>query len=215
MYSGQLRCPNCHNLGMSGYLYYESGNLKNGQTYWIFYNRETQHNGWKCWALMDVCGCTIHHWYDPCGCCFNPCDLTPDRVTYVDGVEVHREKDCATGMCWCLVFLFLCYIIYALYFGLYFWYDLYYYYCKGSQKMKVIFTGKGDVLIPEGNIYYSDKNGNTYTEQYWCTYYPTIFICRQCNHCARSFKEFIEINQAPSSTVNIVAQNNFPNSNSN
>ena len=201
MLSGRLICPKCHNLGMSNYLYYES-NICDGQELWIFYNSETKRDNWKCWALLEVCGCTVHKWYDPCNCCFNPCKYTPTVVTEVNGVEVSREKDCFCGMCCCFLFFLVCYLIYIFYFTIFFWYDLYYHFCKTSKEIKTVCTGNGEQLVE--NSYNWAENDNVYTENYWCNNYPNLFNCKKCNYHGKSFKEFIDNNQTSDNPVNIV-----------
>ena len=88
MPTGRLICPKCHSPGMSNYLYYESRFGYNGQYNWLFYNREKMKKKWKCWALLDVCGCPARHWYDPWGLCFNPCDHAGKVVTCENDKEL-------------------------------------------------------------------------------------------------------------------------------
>ena len=83
MLSGKLSCPKCQSTGMNGYEYYESKTFDDGEARWIFYNTIIKFKQWKCWALVEECGCRVHKCYDPFGCCFNPCDHTPDVVTYM------------------------------------------------------------------------------------------------------------------------------------
>ena len=210
MPSGELYCPKCHNPGMCNYLYYESKILNDGRYHWIFYNTEERSGTWKCWALMEVCGCTPRHWYDPCGCCFNPCAHTTEVVTYVDGVEVKREKDLASGIVCCFLFFLVCYLIYIMYFTIFFWYDIYYYCCKSRKTMRDICTGNGHTLVPEDSNYWADHIGNFYTEKYWCNNFPGLFMCTECNYRANSFKDFMDVNQT-SNSVNIATTQNDTN----
>ena len=200
----ELICPNCRSQGMNGYLYCESRVTNDGKYQWLFYNIIPKENTWKCWALLDSCGCKVHTWYDPCNCCFNPCDHTPDVVTYINGQEVRREKDCATGTICCIFLMFVIYFIYAIYFMLFFWFDLYFYFCGGSPNQKAICTGNGNILVPE-NSYYWEDDTNLFTEQYWCINFPYLFVCKSCNYYGKSFKDFIYTNnQAYSVPVNII-----------
>ena len=211
MSKGQLNCPVCKKAGMgpNSYLYYESQRLNDGQDHFLFYNTQTQFNAWKCWALVEECGCTVHHWYDPCGLCFNPCDHTPDVVTYnVYGQEISRQKDCATGTICCLLFVFLSYVIYFMYFGFFIWYDIYYYFCKSSTTMKSICFGNQEKLYPEHGNYWAEIGPNFYTEYYWCTNFPGLFRCIGCNYQGKSFKEFMEINQMSFNEVQVVNNQN-------
>lgn len=204
MISGKLSCPKCHSTGMNGYEYYESKTFDDGEARWIFYNTSIKFKQWKCWALVEECGCRVHKCYDPFGCCFNPCDHTPDVVTVENGIEVNRQKDCCIGYLCCFAFFLVCYLIYALYVTIYFWYDLYYYFCKTSKSVRKICIGKTSKTIEDDKYLWYDNDINLFTEKFWCTNFPYIFICEKCNHKAKTFKDFLDINQKTENPVNIV-----------
>ena len=210
MNSGELKCPSCQNPGMSDYAYYDSI----GDKHWFFYNTQTQFNQWKCWALLESCGTYPKHWYDPCGWCFDPCDHTPDIVTKVNGVQVSRQIDYATGFCCCFFFLIVCEIIYVMYCSIFFWYDLYYYFCKGTTTNKVIFIGNGERVVPSNSYYWTNVDPNFFTEKYWVDNFPNLFHCTRCNYQGKSFKEFMPNNQLanflahePTSVTNVALNN--------
>ena len=194
MLSGKLICPKCQNNGMSNYLYYDS--VKSNVENWFFYNTQPEKKRWKCWALLELCGKTPNHWYDPCGWCFNPCKYTPDVVTTVNGIEVNRQKDAACGICCCIIFSCVCYLIYAMYVTVFVWYDIYYYFCKKRKTEKVIFNGNGNMIRDSDSNYWINVNPNLYTENFWCYNYPNLFQCTRCNYFGKSFKEFLDINQS-------------------
>ena len=194
MKSGKLRCPNCQSPGMGNYLYYDSI-YSSGNTLWFFYYTQTQIKTWKCWALLEVCGTYPKHWYDPCGWCFNPCDYTPDVVTTVNGVEVSRSADLATGFLCCLIFLCVCYLIYGMYASIFIWYDLYYYFLKELPTYKIIFIGNGEMKVDSDSDYWVNYNPNLYTEQFLCDNFPNLFFCRSCYYYGKSFRDFLTVKQ--------------------
>ena len=187
MSSGELRCPKCQTPGMGGYLYYDSKSLN--EKHYIFYNTEAELKKWKCWALLGLCGREPIHWYDPCGQCFNPCNFIPDVVTKIDGVEVSRRKDEACGICCCICFLLICYLIYAMYATIFVWYDIYYYFCKERTIKKIICLGNSKETVSMD--YWPNVGPNLYTENYWCNNFPNLFRCNNCNYCAKTFRDFM------------------------
>ena len=197
MRSGELRCPNCHNPGMSNYYYYDS--IQSNGNLWFFYNIDSEVKTWKCWALLYACGSRPKHWYDPCGWCFNPCDYTPDVVTTVNGVEVNRAPDGAIGICCCMIFLCVCYLIYGMYASLFFWYDLYYFFCKPVKEYKIIFIGNGEMRVEIDSYYWVNNNyTHIYTEQFYCDNFPNLFYCTRCNYHGKTFREFMAIKELSS-----------------
>jgi len=194
MLSGKLICPKCQNNGMDNYLYFDS--VKSNVENWFFYYKQTEEKRWKCWALLDLCGKPPKHWYDPCGCCFNPCDKTPNVITTYDGVEISNRKDTAILICWCVLFFFVCYIIYAMYVTVFVWYDIYYYFCRKRKTEKVIFNGNNVMRVDSDSNYWANINPNFYTEKFLCDNYHNLFHCTRCNYYGKSFKEFLDINQS-------------------
>ena len=142
MITGSLHCPSCGSSGMGGYSYYES----DGYGHWIFYNISTITNEWKCWAFFASDGRDVK-WYDPCNCCFNPCDVEPVRLNYYDTYldkEAKENARCATIICRCFFFFMLCYFIYTLYMFFCIWYDICYSFCN-VHEMKTIYIGNGRI----------------------------------------------------------------------
>jgi len=63
--TGRLICPKCFNNGMNDYKYWESKYSYDNKELFILYSKENKSKKWKCWALLSLCGCTVHQWYDP------------------------------------------------------------------------------------------------------------------------------------------------------
>ena len=89
MRSGFLLCPKCHEQGMNSFDFYESIKLNDGKEHWSFYFINKENRQCKFWALLEECGHPVNNCADLCNCCFNPCDKTPDVVTYENGIEVN------------------------------------------------------------------------------------------------------------------------------
>ena len=210
MPSGILRCPKCQNLAMGSYSYYDS--IKLGNEHWFFYNLVPEPQKWKCWALLHLFGKEPVHWYDPCDCCFNPCHYTPTVVTTINGDVVDVHKDFCCGMCCCIIFFCVCYLIYFMYVTIFVWYDIYYYFCRKRKNEKSIFIGNTEVTKPLESNYWADVKPNLYTENFWCDNYPSLFRCTKCNYSGKSFREFLDVNQPTSNlqndTTNVEINNN-------
>lgn len=205
MPNGQLFCPKCKTAGMgqNSYLYYESRVYKDQEGF-IFYNRVTIENKWKCWALVEECGCMVKNYFDPFGWCFNPCDHTPDVITYVNNKPVRKNKDFFCGLLLCMLYFCVIAIIIYMYALIFFWYDLYHCFCKKEKIIKIIYTGKEEVSYSEDEDYGLDIKRNFSTEDYWCKHFPDLFKCKKCNYQGKTFKEFMDINQIAEHPVEIV-----------
>lgn len=208
MPKGILCCPKCYQPGMDTYDFYEYAILNDGKEHWSFYYEQKQERKCRCWALWEDCGYKVHHPLDPCDCCFNPCDHTPDIVTYENGIEVNRQKDCFCGMLCCLVFICVAYLIYCLYFTIFIWYDLYVSCCKRRKRVKVFCAGEKEEKISEDESFWTNNNTKLYTEAYWCNNYPNLFKCSKCSYQAKSFKEFLDKNQISENPVEIANTQN-------
>ena len=202
MITGPLHCPSCGSSGMGGYSYYES----DGYGYWIFYNISTITNEWKCWAFFASDGRDVK-WYDPCNCCFNPCDVEPVRLNYYDTYldkEAKENARCATIICRCFFFFMLCYFIYTLYMFFCIWYDICYSFCN-VHEMKTIYIGNGrEITVPSSLNIWTNRIFQVYTEQFWTTNYFQLFTCTRCGKNYNTFRYFIGNNQ----TVQIVNNQN-------
>ena len=222
MFKGELYCPKCHSQGMSDYLYYESRTLFDGINRYIFYNIETESDGWICWSLLSKCGFRIHHWYDPCGCCFNPCDVPIVRTTYMDGHVEERGSDVVCAF-QCAFFIFLCYFIYCFYFMFFIWFDIFFCFCSVKTK-RIICVGAYIEVVYEGEDIMKRINFALLTEQYWTFNFPMLFKCNKCGYFSKTFRDFMDLNQRPFPIVNnqnviptterdVIINNNLPNNN--
>ena len=202
MITGSLHCPSCGSSGMGGYSYYES----DGYGHWIFYNISTITNEWKCWAFFASDGRDVK-WYDPCNCCFNPCDVEPVRLNYYDTYldkEAKENARCATIICRCFFFFMLCYFIYTLYMFFCIWYDICYSFCN-VHEMKTIYIGNGrEITVPSSLNIWTNRIFQVYTEQFWTTNYFQLFTCTKYDKNYNTFRYFIGNNQ----TVQIVNNQN-------
>ena len=202
MITGSLHCPSCGSSGMGGYSYYES----DGYGHWIFYNISTITNEWKCWAFFASDGRDVK-WYDPCNCCFNPCDVEPVRLNYYDTYldkEAKENARCATIICRCFFFFMLCYFIYTLYMFFCIWYDICNSFCN-VHEMKTIYIGNGrEITVPSSLNIWTNRIFQVYTEQFWTTNYFQLFTCTRCGNNYNTFRYFIGNNQ----TVQIVNNQN-------
>ena len=199
---GQFSCPKCHNPGMGGYSYYES----DGNGHWIFYNTETRTNNWKCWAALPVCcGFEVHHWYDPCGCCFNPCNFKTDKIKPYDTIyDIEAKEDkawCILG-CRCFFFIILCYVIYFMYFCFFIWYDIYYAFCH-KQRLKKVYIGYGERTFDDNENIWSYADSRAFTEQNWINNYQSLFRCPKCFFNSNTFLDFIGNEQRAVQIANI------------
>ena len=195
---GKLSCPKCGELGMDNYDHWETRLNTFGQTQWVFYRQIIVKKGWRCWALLTSCDRKYpKKWYDPCGCCFNPCKGTVHTTTYVDSYGNERTQSDALCVCfWIMIkwmFLYMLYYsIFIFYFMLFFWYDIYYCIFK-EQIFYEVYTPNGIVLIrdtEELGIWYCIPNEG-FTEEFWNIYGKNIFRCIKCSFISNSFQDFI------------------------
>ena len=222
MESGDLFCPKCHSGGMNKYLYYESNNLSR-VTYWIFYNTKEKSNSWKCWCCCEaILGHKPKKWYDPCGWCFNPCKAagTPRDIYAVDGYgnKLYKVNDDAHSCCamfCCLIWIFVCYFIYALYVIFFCWCDIYNYFCNKKVTKEICLGNSESEFSDDDNFWNNIKGDELYTEKYWTRMHPNLFRCLKCGWTSNSFLDFLDVNQKNTKQVSIINSNDISNNNIN
>ena len=162
-----LCCPKCHQPEMNNFSFYESRNLNDNKYHYIFYNEIKQKRECKYWALLEEYGYPVHSCLELCNWCFDPCNNTPDVVTYNEyGKEINRQKDALCGIVCCILFLSVVSIIYSMYFTIFIWYDIYYACFKKRKRIREICTGQEVINIPDDKSFWNDYNTNLYTENY-------------------------------------------------
>ena len=187
----QFHCPKCFQPGMGNYIYYDSRILNDGQKHWIFYNIETEPSGWVCWALLYECGVKVEHWWDPCGCCFNPCTVARTHVTVYQNAYGDRyvETSYWEHFCCCFLFLMLCYFLYMIYFSIFIWYDIYNAFCN-VKRVKMMCIGNGQIKVDDNDLHWNNIKDYTFTENWWMNF-PNLFFCYKCTYRGVSFRDFI------------------------
>ena len=190
MEQGEFHCPKCSQLGMGNYKRYESKILNDGQKHWIIYNVETEPGGWLCWALLYECGVDVKHWWDPWGCCFNPCTAGTTVTVYENGYgDRYVETNHVCTICCCFLFFIICYFLYAIYLCLFIWYDIYHAFCNGKS-VKIICIGNGEKKVDDNDKHWNDITDYTFTENWWKNY-PNLFVCSKCAFRGNSLKDFV------------------------
>ena len=133
---GIFKCPKCGYNKMSGYSFWASRMLIKGLKQWLFYNKIKKKCIWKCWSLLSLCDVKTRIWYDPCGCCFNPCSI--------------RDKEKCTlyfqalmKIIFVIILHFFLFLIYLIFF---FWFDVFYCLCY-RKKYYSILSEKGELKI--------------------------------------------------------------------
>ena len=199
MISGKLSCPKCGELGMGNFDQWETRLNSLGQKQWLFYRQIIVKKSWRCWALLTKCDRKYpKKWYDPCGCCFNPCKGTIHTTTYVDGYGIQHTESNSGFVCFCIMmkwlFLYmLYYTIFIFYFMIFFWYDIFYCFFE-EQVFYEVFNGNRVITIRETEelgIWYGIPNEG-FTEEYWNNYGKNnIFRCNKCSFISNSFQDFV------------------------
>lgn len=189
---GEFHCPKCSERGMGDYKCYESKILNDGQKHWVFYNIEKESGGWLCWALLHTCGVKVKHWWDPWGCCFNPCKVARTKVTiYEDSYgNKYKEESYCEHFCYCFLFLMVCSFLYMVYFTFFIWYDIYYAFCH-KKRVKIMCTGNGERKEDDNDLYWDSITDFTFTENWWMNF-PDLFVCSKCAYRGNSFIDFVE-----------------------
>lgn len=197
---GKLSCPKCGELRMDYYDRWESRLTTSGQKQYLFYRQISIKKGWRCWALLACC-CTKYpkKWYDPFGCCFNPCKYDgPIYETVHRGPYGEYTTTSGGGLaCFCIMmkwlFLYmLYYTIFFFYFTVFFWYDIYYCIFE-EQFFYEVYTPNGILRIrntEDLGVWYGISFEGL-TEEYWNAIGKNIFRCNKCAFIANSFKDFI------------------------
>ena len=210
---GTFLCPNCKNTLMGGYAYWASRMLYNGKKQWLFYNRIEEKRGWICWSFFELIKCPrTDKWYDPCGCCFNPCK----RET-IKRDDVEEDDECCLSYMKCTLLICLYYFLLLGYLIFFLWFDIYYCFCY-MEKKYVIIKENGEEKVPVTKGLWDDENitPDKYTDEYWDTNakkFPSLFKCKKClygvsyqNFTVKQEKEpteIIEVNQNETSATGI------------
>ena len=195
---GKLSCPKCGELRMDNYDYWFTRKNSLNQIQWLFYREINVKRGWRCWALLTSWNSKLpKRWYDPCGCCFNPCKGTIHETKYIGPYGNEYTHTDAGIVCFCIflkwMILYMIYnMIFCFYIFIFCWYDIYYCYFK-EQIFYEVYTPNGVLQIRDTEdlrfSYSIPFEG--FTEEFWNAYGKNIFRCNKCSFIANSFKDFI------------------------
>ena len=123
---GELICPNCQWQGMNKYKFWSSRKINEYTKQWLFYNKDEKRREWKCWSILSLCKKEIKNWYDPGGCCRDPCS---------GGI--------CDGIFNILYLYFLFGFIYIGYIFFFLWFDIFYFLCY-KETFYVILMADGE-----------------------------------------------------------------------
>ena len=173
---GELICPNYQYKGMNKYTFWSSRIINEYTKQWLFYNKIEKRRGWKCWSIFELCSKKINNWYDPWGCCFNPCS---------------GNTGLCVGLLKILFIYFLFGFIYLGYIFLFLWFDIFYCFCYKQKFYQILMPNGGDKTIPIKEGLWKNFETAGYTDFFWEDNFPNLFKCKRCCCQKRTFYEFL------------------------